>query len=122
MKYLAALFALFIVVVIVLADTDRLGFLVFVYDFPMGDKAGHFILYGILSFLLNLTMLRSRPSLNSKRAAVILTLILALLIAAEEISQIYFASRTFSISDLLFGYAGVALGAWGAWRLTQKGR
>ena len=119
MKYPAALFALFIVVVIVLADTDRLGFLAFVYDFPMGDKAGHFILYGILSFLFNLTTLRSRPSLTSKRAAVFVTLILALLIAAEEFSQKYFASRTFSYSDLMFGYAGVTLGMWLAWRKQQ---
>lgn len=119
MKFLTALFAAFLLFVIVLADTDRLGFLEFVYAFPMGDKAGHFILYGILAFLLNLTMLRSRSFTHPKRAAVILTLILALLIAAEEVSQKYFASRTFSISDLLFGYAGVALGAWGAWRLTQ---
>ena len=120
MKILTALFAVFILAVIVLADMGRLGFLGIVYAFPMGDKAGHFILFGILSFLVNLTALHSRPFLHSKRVVVILTVVLALLIAAEEISQKYFASRTFSASDLLFGYAGVALGAWGAWRLAQK--
>lgn len=119
MKVLAALFALFILAVIVLADMGRLGFLRGLYDFPFGDKVGHFILYGILSFLLNLTFLRSRPSLNSKRPAIILTLILALLIATEELSQRYFASRTFSMSDLLFGYSGVALGAWLAWKYRK---
>ena len=119
MKILTALFAIFILVVIVLADMDRLGFLAVVYAFPMGDKAGHFLLFGILSFLVNLTTLRSRPFLNSKRAAATVTLILALLIAAEEFSQKYFASRTFSSSDLFFSYAGVALGAWIAWKFRE---
>lgn len=119
MKTLTVLFTVFILAVIILADMGRLGFLGFVYDFPYGDKAGHFILYGILSFLFNLTTLRSRPSLTSKRAAVFVTLILALLIAAEEFSQKYFASRTFSYSDLMFGYAGVTLGMWLAWRKQQ---
>lgn len=116
MKILTALFALFIVVVIVLADTDRLGVLEVFYRFPYGDKVGHFVLYGILTFLVNLTTLRSRRFSDPKRAAVILTLTLALLIAAEEFSQRYFANRTFSVSDLLFGYAGMLLGMWLAFK------
>lgn len=120
MKILTALFALFILVVIVLADMGRLGFLGFAYAFPMGDKAGHFLLFGILSFLVNLTALRSRRFSDPKRAAVILTLFLALFIAAEELSQRYFASRTFSLSDLLFGYAGMMVGMWLAWKIDQK--
>ncbi|RJP53194.1 MAG: trypsin [Anaerolineaceae bacterium] len=116
MKYLTALFALFILLVIILADMGRLGFLGFAYAFPMGDKAGHFLLFGILSFLINLTALRSRRFSDPKRVAVTLTLILALLVAAEEFSQKYFANRTFSISDLLFGYAGIFLGMWLAFK------
>jgi VanZ family protein len=122
MKTLTVLFTIFILTVIVLADMGRLGFLGFVYDFPYGDKAGHFILYGILAFLFNLTTLRSRPAPTSKRDAVFVTLILALLIAAEEFSQKYFANRTFSVKDLMFGFAGMALGMGLAWRLAQKVR
>ena len=120
MKVFTAIFAVFILTVIVLADMDRLGPLELVYAFPYGDKAGHFILYGILSFLVNLTTLRSRPSPTSKRTAVFVTLLLALLIAAEEVSQKYFANRTFSIPDLMFGYVGVTVGMWLAWKIDQK--
>jgi polysaccharide biosynthesis protein VpsQ len=116
MKYLTALFSIFILVVIVLADTDRLGFMDFIYAFPLGDKVGHFTLFGILTFLILLTVLRSRRFPNLKRAAVILTLLLALLIAAEEFSQNFFASRTFSFLDLFASYAGMLLGAWLAYK------
>jgi hypothetical protein len=47
----AVLMAAFIV--IVLADTGDLGFLHAAYDFPGGDKAGHFVLFGMLSLLTN---------------------------------------------------------------------
>ncbi len=120
MKILTVLFALFIVAVIVLADLDRLGVLEVLYRFPYGDKVGHFILYGVLTLLVNLTTLRSSRFSDPKRAAVTATLILALLIAAEEFSQRYFSSRTFSISDLLFGYAGMSLGMWLAWKINRK--
>jgi VanZ family protein len=116
LKTLTLLFAFLILAVIILADTGSLGFLAFVYNFPYGDKAGHFILYGILSFLLNLTLLRSLHISTPKRVAVIVTLILALAIGAEEYSQRFFANRTSDWMDLLFSYIGVALGAWLAYR------
>jgi VanZ family protein len=123
MKYLAALFALFIVAVIVLADTNQLGFIKSLYDFPNGDKAGHFILYGILSFLLNLAILRSRPSSTSKRVAVSVTLLLALAIGLEEWSQTLVPERTPDWWDLLFSYLGVAVGACAAKKIyTLRGR
>jgi VanZ family protein len=122
MKTITLLFAAFILAVIVLADGGHLGFLNFVYDFPYGDKVGHFILYGILSFLLNLTIIRSRPILTSKRVAVIVTLILALAIGLEEWSQNFFPGRTPSWVDLMFSYLGVLGGAWLAWKLATKGR
>jgi VanZ family protein len=119
MKILTALFTLFILVVILLADMGRLGVLEVLYRFPYGDKAGHFFLYGILTFLVNLTALRSRRFSDPKRAALTATLILALLVAAEEFSQRYFANRTFSLSDLVFGYAGMLLGMWLAFKKQQ---
>jgi polysaccharide biosynthesis protein VpsQ len=119
MKKITILFAAFLVVIIVLADSGRLGFLGFIYDFPYGDKVGHFFLYGILSLLLNLTFLRSRPPSTSKRVAVTVTLLLALAIGLEEWSQNFFAGRTPSWADLLFGYVGVSLGAWVAWKVRH---
>jgi VanZ family protein len=119
MKNLTILFAAFLLVIVILADAGSLGFLAFVYSFPYGDKAGHFILFGILSFLLNLTFLRSRPLWPPKRVAVTVTLILALAIGLEEYSQKFFANRTSSSVDLIFSYAGVTLGAWLAYRMKK---
>ena len=119
MIVITLLFAAFIIGIVVLADGGHLGFLSFVYDFPHGDKVGHFILFGILAFLINLTFLRSLPISTSKRVAVTVTLILALAIGVEEYSQRFFANRASSIVDLLFGYAGIALGAWLAHRMKN---
>jgi len=107
MKWLTVLFALFIILIIVLADTGNLGILRAVNEIPLGDKAGHFTLYGILALLINLTLFRSFPSQNQRRIAVISGLILALLIGLEEFSQRSFPNRTFSLGDLTASYLGV---------------
>ncbi len=109
MKWLAILFALFIIFIIVLADAGVLShYLGFVYDFPYGDKAGHFILYGILTLLINLALFRAYPDQNRIRLVVRCGLTLALLIGLEEFSQKFFSSRTFDLVDLTFSYLGVA--------------
>ncbi len=105
-----------IITIIILADSGNLGFLSFVYSFPYGDKAGHFLLFGILSLLLNLTLLRSHRSASPKRTVIVASLLLALAIGIEEWAQQFFPLRTSDWVDLFFGYAGVALGAWIAYR------
>lgn len=117
MKRWAVFFGLFIVVIIILADTRHLGYLSVVYDFPYGDKAGHFLLYGLLSLVVNLSVVEARPASDRKRSAVIASLILAVLIGLEEFSQLWFPSRTFSLIDLAFSYLGVAFFAWLALKL-----
>jgi hypothetical protein len=116
LKTLTLLFAFLILVIIILADRNQIGFLHLLYDFPGGDKAGHFLLFGILSFLLNLTALRSLRTLTSPRVAVTVSLLLALAIGIEEWSQRFFPARTFDGLDLLFSLLGVALGAWLAYK------
>lgn len=120
MKWLTVFFALFIILIIVLADLGKLGILQTVNQIPLGDKAGHFILYGILVLLINLTLFRSFPLQNRKRVAIISGLILALLIGLEEFSQQNFSSRTFSLSDLTASYLGVIFFSWLA--LKDKSR
>jgi len=119
MKWLTVLFAIFIVLVIVLADTGNLGIVYQITRLPYADKAGHFILYGILALLIDLTLFRSFPFQSWKRVAVISGLILALLIGLEEFSQQYFANRTFSLSDLIASYLGLLSFSWLALK-TQK--
>jgi hypothetical protein len=119
-KALAILFAFFTIAIVILADTGHLGFLRFLYDFPYfpyGDKVEHFNLYGILSFLLNLTALRSFLKQYPRRVVVVATLLLALVIGIEEWSQKISPFHNSDWKDLMSSYLGVMLGAWLAYRI-----
>lgn len=123
MKWLAILFSLLILLIIVLADMGSLPqFLQVWNDFPYGDKAGHFILYGILTLLVDLALFRSLPKRSLKWVAITSGLILSLLIGLEEFSQQFFANRTFSLNDLAASYLGVILFSWLALRIGKNGR
>lgn len=120
MKWLAILFAFLLLVIIVLADMGTLPHSLEVWkDLPYGDKAGHFILYGILTLLVDLALFRSRPNRSRKLLTVTSGLILALLIGLEEFSQQYFADRTFSLMDLAASYLGVIFFSWLALRIAR---
>jgi polysaccharide biosynthesis protein VpsQ len=93
--------------IIVLADRGSLPpFITALYDFPFGDKVGHFFLMGLLALALNL--LFSNPR-NQNRPSRLLTgsKIALILVTYEEISQLGFTSRSFSIVDLCFSYLGI---------------
>src|SRR5262249_15021546 len=101
------------------ADTGHLGFLHAVYDFPLGDKAGHFILYGLLTLVVTLSVFEMRPNGDKKRLALVTSLILAVLIGLEEFSQKWFPNRNFDLLDLTASYLGVAFFACLAVRLKR---
>ena len=117
MKWITILFTLFILLIIVLADTGNLGILKLVNRIPYGDKAGHFILYGILALLVDLTFFQSLPHRSPTLIAIICALILAVFIGLEEFSQQFFAERTFSYQDLIASYLGVIFFSWLALRI-----
>jgi len=111
-NWLAILFSLFIILIIILADMGKLGFVRFINSIPYGDKAGHFILYGLLTLFIDLVYLRSPRTSNRKFTVIRIALILALLIGLEEFSQKYFSRRTFDYLDLTFSYLGVVCFSW----------
>ena len=120
MKWLAILFAFLLLVIIVLADMGALPrYLQLMKDLPYADKAGHFILYGILTLLVDLAFFRSRPNRSRELLTVTSGLILALLIGLEEFSQQYFVDRTFSLMDLAASYLGVIFFSWLALRIAR---
>ena len=126
MKWLAILFGLFILTIILLADLGKLGFLYSLYDFPYGDKVGHFILYGILTLLIDLTLLPSSARKSSstiissrRRVAVRVGLFLAVAITVEEFSQQYFSNRTFDMIDLGASVLGVMFFSWLALKIKK---
>ncbi len=113
LELVTLLFALFILSIILLADTGQLpGVLHFVHDIPYGDKIGHFLLIGILSFLTNSTALRCFPRKPPRRVVALTCLALALFFGLEEASQILIPARRASFLDLLAGLAGITFFGW----------
>ena len=111
MRYFAALFLAFIIGLIVLADADLLpDFINTIYDFPNGDKVGHFILYGLLNFFITRAFLSALPTRRGGWVTLSVGLILALFVALEEFSQMFFVARTFSLLDLTASFLGIVIG------------
>jgi polysaccharide biosynthesis protein VpsQ len=109
MRRWAILGGLAILLIVILADTRRLGFIGAIYDFPYGDKVGHFLLFGLLSLVVNLAVFEARPQAEKVRLAWGTSIVLALMIGAEEVSQRWIPSRTFSLLDLAASYLGVTV-------------
>ncbi len=110
---ITVLFAVFILTVILLADTGRMpGILQFVHAIPFGDKLGHFLLIGILSFLLCKTAVRAFPHKQPQQVAALVCLGLAVVFGVEEASQSLIRVRNASFLDLLADWAGIALFGW----------
>jgi hypothetical protein len=73
---------------------------------PGGDKLGHFVLYGGISFFANLVANASTVRLLG-RPVLKWSVILIALATAEEFSQLLFRWRSFDLWDLAAGAAGV---------------
>jgi VanZ family protein len=115
------LFLLFIIVLVIGADAGQFPQpLKYLYDFPGGDKAGHFILFGLLNFLLTRSALSLFPNRTPTRLILVVSLLLSILIGLEEWSQALFPARTMSITDLIASYAGVTLFACLAWYFDNR--
>ena len=114
-RWLAVGFLLFMLAVVVAADTGTLPFFIRrMYRFPGGDWAGHFVLYGILAFLAARAIPR-RVSVFRWMLPVS-ALLVFLMAALEELSQFWFPLRTPDLYDLSFGVLGIILGTWLAGR------
>lgn len=116
-------FSLLIVTIVILANLDQFPQPIkYLYDFPGGDKVGHFALFGLLSFLLNLSALTLHPERNSTRLVLTVSLLLTIVIGLEEWSQALFPARTMSAIDLLASYTGVTVFAFLSWYLNHRQR
>jgi hypothetical protein len=102
----------------VILSVDGLGLppiITRLYAYPYGDKLGHFLLMGLLSFLLTLALPRrwQLPALA----------ILSMLLATEEYSQRFFNGRHSDWLDLACSLAGVCLfGGLALWLTRRKQR
>ena len=102
-------FSLFLFTLIWLADSGRGQWLFnLVRLIPGEDKTGHFVLFGMLSLLVNVVLQSSR--LRVGRLFLLKgSVLVAAFAIAEEISQLFFRSRTFDWLDLSAGLVGIWL-------------
>ena len=121
MKWLTIIFVVILIIIVIAANLG-LGpsFFSLVYLLPGGDKAGHFILMGLLSFLINSIMRASRVkvfSLDLLKGS----LIVIAIVTIEEFSQLFLKFRAFSIIDLFFDYTGIIIfGYFAAYLVNRK--
>ena len=102
----------FMLWMIYLADTGGDSvFLTLTRAVPMGDKVGHFVFFGVLTFGLNLA-LRGRTVVVAGRSVYAGTLAVAVFAVAEELSQAWFPARTLDARDLVADALGIALFSW----------
>lgn len=108
-KGVTALYVLLLVVIVYLADHRQYyGVFAVIRAVPGGDKIGHFLLMGVFSYLVNLS-LRCRTVTVLSRRMLLGSAVVFLAVTLEEFSQIFLRHRTFDLIDLLFDCAGIWL-------------
>lgn len=104
---LATGFGLFLICIVYSANTGTdMAIMQWVRSFDHGDKVAHFLLFGVLSFLLNFAFKARSIKLGrwSIYSGTALVVILALF---EEFSQHFIATRMFDYFDLLADLTGI---------------
>lgn len=110
-KLLALLFIFFLIAVAYWADSGTMpGPLKLVYAFPDGDRLGHFVLYGILAYLVSAAFPLRRVRIGVWHLP-LGPVFAAALATLEEISQIFIATRSADPVDLAAGYLGILASA-----------
>jgi len=109
-KWMTGVFILVLILIVVIANLG-LGstYFPFIYNIPGLDKIGHFLLMGVLSFLVNFLLKAKKVqilSFNILKGSLVVILVVTL----EELSQLFLIYRAFSWLDLVFDLGGIFLG------------
>jgi polysaccharide biosynthesis protein VpsQ len=75
---------------------------------PFGDKFGHLLMIGMLTFLLNYALAGRMVKIGRLKVLLGCTIV-AVMMTVEECSQFWIASRTFDLIDLSANYLGITL-------------
>ena len=104
---IGSLFTCFIIWIIYLANTgDQSIFFTVVAHVPNGDKLGHVLLFGCLTFFA-ITGLKFRSVSLGKFRIYYGILAVSTFVIVEEFSQMFIPSRTFDFMDLLANMVGI---------------
>ncbi len=106
-KILTVVYVCVLAVIIFLADKRATQYLFRpIRNLPYGDKISHFLLMGIFSFLVNLA-LSARSVKLWKFRYLLGSLIVLVIVAVEEFSQMFIRGRTFDWGDLAADFFGI---------------
>ena len=105
-KWLTGVFILVLILIVVIANLG-LGstYFPFIYSIPGLDKIGHLFLMGVLSFLVNFLLKAKKVQILSF-SFLLGSLVVILVVALEELSQLFLIYRAFSWLDLVFDLGG----------------
>jgi len=112
-KWITLIYSLLLLLLVAVVDQGGSGYqwiFKMLSIVPYSDKIGHFLLMGILAFVVNLNFKCHHFQLFGisflKGSAIVF-----FLVTLEEFSQIFVHSRTFDLGDLTADYVGILL--WG---------
>lgn len=121
-RILAVAFAGFLVWIVLMANQGRLyEYVPDPTQYPGGDKACHFVLMGTMALLANLSF-RGAALFFMGRRWFLGSLLVLIIVVAEEVSQIFVDGRSFDLVDLGADVLGImVLGNLGG-RMAVKSR
>ena len=121
-QFLLLLFCAFLGLVIYTEDVGAGSrYWGWVSNVPLGDKFCHFTFMFTFSVLTNLA-LRCRAIRLGGQTVLLGTVIVTIVVAAEEFSQLWIPGRDFDLLDLTADLVGIACGALLARRLQGQDR
>ena len=125
LRWSAVVYGLFLILIVFTANTgiEHPGS-VLVRNLPWGDKLGHIVLFGVLTFVVNLA-LRCRTIGVGRLAVPLGSLLVAVVVVIEELSQGLFDRRNLDAGDLAADAIGIIIAtilAFGLWRFLARRR
>jgi VanZ family protein len=119
-KAITIVYVLILGMIVYAANQGTLSnYVSFYRELPFGDDLGHFFLMGFFSFLATMTSHQHRVHVF-KTPLPVGAIVVLILVVAEEFSQIFIATRTFSLSDLTADFFGIVTFAWLAIRFGVR--
>lgn len=98
-----------LLLLIILSANNGMEWIKWFNVIPLSDKLGHFGLFGFLAFLVNRAMQCQTTTWFGKQILLGSLWVLCFVII-EEFSQIWFDTRTFDLTDLMYDGVGIYLG------------
>ena len=120
-RKLAIAFSIFILLIIITADLGYLRFVFcFIHQFENLDKVLHFLLIGILTYLVSAGLIESFPNMKLKLIVYRTIIFMLVFFTIEELSQLTIRGRSFSLIDLGANYLGILVFGFLAWRKYSR--